>query len=56
MNLLGKGRLSLDNIDVKPYVVDNVTSLCEVTNGLGTYYYYQPNYGENVQEAILNEQ
>ena len=53
---MGKGRLNLDNFDVKPYVVDNKTSLCEVTNGLGIYYYYSPNYGDLVHDAVLSEQ
>lgn len=43
--------MNSDNFDVKTQVVDNKTSLCEVTNGLGIYYYYQPNYGSNVNEA-----
>lgn len=48
--------MNLDNFDVKPYVVDDKTSLCEVTNGLGIYYYYQPVFGDNAAEAIANEQ
>lgn len=48
--------MNVENFDVKPYVVDNKTSLCEVTNGLGIFYYYQPVYGDNVADAIVSEQ
>jgi len=54
--LLNEGRLSAANVDVSPYVVDNKTTLCEITNGINMYYYWQPTYGKNVDYSdIMND-
>ncbi len=54
--LLNEGRLSAENIDVSPYVVDNKTVLCETTNGINMHYYWQPTYGKNDYDSeIMND-
>jgi hypothetical protein len=51
---LDKKRLEPDNTDVRPYIVDNKTYLCEITNGIDQFYYWQPTYGQNVKVEDLN--
>ena len=52
--LLNDQRLDKNNTDVSPYVVDNKTSLCEITNGINMQYYWQPTFGQNPDEEIMN--
>ncbi|XP_046343701.2 leucine-rich repeat-containing protein 34-like isoform X1 [Haliotis rufescens] len=47
-NLVETGRLDLTDTDVKPYVVDGVTSLCEQNHHIRRHYYYAPSYGDDV--------
>ena len=55
-NLLNSGRFQKDNVDVQPYVVDDVTYLSELSHGINMYYYWQPTYGESkdIPEIMLN--
>ncbi|XP_064599186.1 leucine-rich repeat-containing protein 34-like [Liolophura sinensis] len=47
-NLIDSGRLEPQNTDVKPYVVDGVTYLCELNNSISRHYYVAPSYGDDV--------
>ena len=51
-NLLDIGRLRAEDVDFRPYVVGDTVQLAEVTNGLRTYYYRAPAYGENAQPEL----
>jgi len=51
-NLLDIGRLKAEDVDYRPYVVDQSVMLAQVTNGLRTYYYRAPAYGENAQPEL----
>jgi len=50
--LLDIGRLNAEDVDYRPYVVDDTVQLAEMTNGLRTYYYRAPAYGENAQPEL----
>ena len=50
--LLDSGRLEAKNTDVQSYVVDGVTYLSEVSNGLQKDYYWSPTYGENASSDM----
>ncbi len=50
--LIKNARLKQENTDVRPYEVDNKTYLCEVTNGLNEFYYWQPTYGDGVERTM----
>ena len=50
--MINKSRLKQENTDVRPYQVDNKTYLCEVTNGLNEFYYWQPTYGDGVEKTL----
>ena len=45
-DLIKTGRIEEENTDVKPYVVDNKTTLCEITNGVNMFYYWEPTFGQ----------
>ncbi|XP_076451919.1 leucine-rich repeat-containing protein 34-like isoform X2 [Babylonia areolata] len=47
-NLIKSDRLDLHNTDVQPYVVDGVTYLGELNNGIRRHYYYAGVYGGDV--------
>lgn len=51
-NLLDIGRLTADNVDYRPYQVDDTVQLAEVTNGLRTFYYRAPAYGQYAQPEL----
>lgn len=51
-NLLDIGRLKAEDVDYRPYMVDETVQLAAVTNGLRTYYYRAPAYGENAQPEL----
>jgi len=55
-DLLNSGRLQKENVDVQPYVVDDVTYLSELSHGINMYYYWQPTFGESkdIKEIMLN--
>jgi hypothetical protein len=50
--MIERSRLKQENTDVRPYEVDNRVYLCETTNGINMYYYWQPSYGADAQKAI----
>ena len=52
-NLIESSRIDTNNTDVRPYVVDDHVTLCELTNGIGGYYYWQPAYGDDASEAYV---
>ena len=52
--MIERERLKPENTDVRPYQVDNKTYLCETTNGINMYYYWQPTYGSDVIKAMDN--
>jgi len=45
--LMNTGRLEEKNTDVKPYVVDGVTKMSELSHGIRRWYYWGPCYGEH---------
>lgn len=49
-NLIKSDRLELFNTDIQPYIVDGVTYLCELNNGIRRHYYYAGVYGGDVPE------
>lgn len=49
-SLIKTGRLDLRNTDVKPYIVDGITYLCELSHGIRRNFYYGPTYGEDVPD------
>jgi len=55
-NLLDVGRLRAEDVDYRPYIVSDGSSqdvqLAEVTNGLRTYYYRAPAFGEHAQPEL----
>ncbi|KAM9031556.1 leucine-rich repeat-containing protein 34 [Sarcophilus harrisii] len=52
-HLIKSGRLKLENIDVEPYVVDNLMYFAEVSHGIKKHYYWTPSYGE-IEGASTN--
>lgn len=50
--LLENGRLEAKNTDVQSYVVDGITYLSEVSNGLKKDYYWSPTHGENASPDL----
>jgi len=46
------GRLKAENVDYCPYLVGETVQLAEVTNGLRTYYYRAPAYGDYAQPEL----
>ena len=51
-NLMETGRLDERDTDVKPYVVDDMTYLSEVSCGIRRWYYWGPSYGDQAVEDI----
>jgi len=51
-NLLDIGRLKAEDVDYRAYMVDDTVQLAEVTNGLRTYYYRAPAYGDYAQPEL----
>ncbi|XP_051839107.1 leucine-rich repeat-containing protein 34 isoform X2 [Antechinus flavipes] len=52
-NLIKSGRLKLENIDVEPYIVDNLIYFAELSHGIKKHYYWTPSYGE-IEGASTN--
>ena len=50
--LIETGRLEAKNTDVRPYVVDDITYLAEVSHGIRQWYYWGPSYGDQIQPEI----
>lgn len=47
-SLLESGRIEPQDTDIRSYVVDGVTKLCELNNSIRRHYYYAPSYGGDV--------
>ncbi|XP_062606990.1 leucine-rich repeat-containing protein 34-like isoform X3 [Saccostrea cucullata] len=47
-NLLESGRIKSEDTDIRAYIVDGVTKLCELNNTIRRHYYYVPSYGDDV--------
>jgi len=50
--LIDRGRILLENTDVKPYVVDGINYLAEQSHGLRKWYYWGPTYGSQAQPDL----
>lgn len=46
--MLENGRIEPQDTDIRSYVVDGVTKLCELNNSIRRHYYYAPSYGDDV--------
>nr|XP_006815323.1 PREDICTED: leucine-rich repeat-containing protein 34-like isoform X2 [Saccoglossus kowalevskii] len=54
--LIETERLDQRNTDVKPYVVDGVVYLSEISHGIRRHYYWTPFYGPDVENSKARDQ
>ena len=51
--LLDVGRFQETDLDVKPYVVDEVTHLCELNTAPHRFDYWKPVYGDDIPNKLV---